>query len=98
MCLYRPRADQIRSSAEKLRSTFEAYLTKNTQLPLWPLPPHLANLDDGTRRHIADLKMPVTSLQSQLPSLLLHNLGQPSHDPQLAERVDGLFKLEWDLK
>jgi len=75
--------------ANKLRRTFDIFLRDNVQLPLWQPPLDLA---DETRRHITDLKIPIISPSSQSSLLLLHNLGQPSHDAQLARRVDGLFK------
>jgi hypothetical protein len=60
-----------------LRSKFEPFLKENVQLPLWQPPLHLAG---ETRRHITGLKIPIISSSSQFPLLLLHNLGQPSHD------------------
>ena len=74
-----------------LRSRFEIFLKDSVQRPLWQPPLDLA---DGTRRHITDLKIPIISSVSQLPLLLLHNLGQPSHDAQPAKRVDEHFRLE----
>ena len=82
---------RVSQFAIKLKRTFKEFLRNNVQLPLWQPPLDLA---DGTRSHITELKIPITSSSSKVPSLLLHNLGQPSHDPQLAERVDRLFQLD----
>lgn len=92
---YSPKSDEnIKGDVSKfendLRATFERYLRDNTQLPHWQ-PPSDLNLDDSIRNHIDALKIPIISPRSQFPLLLLHNLGRPSHDAQLAERVDGLF-------
>ena len=65
--------------------TFEIFLRDNIQLPLWQ--PSL-DLADETRRHITGLKLPVISSLSSFP---FHNLGQPSHDALLANRVDTPF-------
>jgi hypothetical protein len=73
-----------------LRSIFETFFLNDVQLPLWEPP----SGPDAIRSHIAGLKIPIISQGSQFPSLLLHNLGQPSHDAQLAERVDELFRPE----
>jgi hypothetical protein len=71
-----------------LRRTFETFLRDDVQLPPWqPL-----RGSDIILSHIKGLKIPAVSLDSQSPSLLLHNLGQPSHDPQLAQRVASLFR------
>jgi hypothetical protein len=69
-----------------LRITFDIFFKNDVQLPLWQPQsgPHAG--------HIAGLKIPLVSPVSQSPSLLLHNLGQPSHDPQLSDRVDKLFR------
>jgi hypothetical protein len=75
--------------ANSLKRTFEIFLKDNAQLPVWEPP---LNLAEKTRRHITRLKIPIISRSSQLPLLLLHNLGQRSHDPKLAERVDRLFR------
>jgi len=72
-----------------LRSTFGEFIRNDTQLPLWEPPP--LNIADETRGHLIDLKIPTASQKSPFPLLLLHNLGQPSHDPHLAKRVEGLF-------
>ena len=92
---YSPRPDDVimdgvREFTVNLQSTFEIFLEENTQLPLWKAPLDLA---EETRRHINGLKIPTISPSSQSPLLLLHNLGQPSHDAQLADRVDRLFCL-----
>jgi hypothetical protein len=77
-----------------LRGTFETFFKNDVQLPLWEPP----SGPDAIRSHIAGLKIPIISQASQFPSLLLHNLGQPSHDPELAGRVDMLFRPEWQKK
>jgi hypothetical protein len=69
----------------KLNQKFQQIFEKDVQLPLWR--PNSGS--DTIQSHITDLKIPYTS--SKHPSLLLHNLGQPSHDPQLATRVSDLF-------
>ena len=74
---------------KRLQPVFNKFLEANTQLPLWRPDPNLA--DEKTRRHITSLKIPITSITSKSPSLLLHNLGKLSHDTQLAERLDNLF-------
>jgi hypothetical protein len=67
-----------------LLSIFQMLLTNDVQLPLWgPL-----HGTEEFRRHITDLKIP---LVSATPSLLLHNLGQQSHDTQLVGRIRNLF-------
>jgi hypothetical protein len=71
-----------------LRTTLNTFLRNDVQLPLWQ--PLLGS--DAIRSHIAGLKIPVISPLSQSPLLLLHNLGRPSHDAQLAERVERLFR------
>jgi hypothetical protein len=71
-----------------LRTTLNTFLRNDVQLPLWQ--PLLGS--DAIRSHIAGLKIPVISPLSQFPLLLLHNLGRPSHDAQLAERVERLFR------
>jgi len=72
----------------KLQTYFVIFLKNNVQLPLWQPP---SGLDAATRSHLTDLKIPTMSSSSPVPLLLLHNLGQRSHDTQLAARVDGLF-------
>ena len=69
---------------DHLRTTFGIFLRDDVQLPLWQPP---KGLDDKTQRHITDLKIPIISSESQLPLLLLHNLGQPSHDARLLDRL-----------
>ena len=81
---------KIKNFEAYLRSIFDIFLREDTQLPLWQPPLPLA---DKTREHIADLKIPTIYHLSPFPLLLLHNLGQPSHDAQLAERVDRLFSV-----
>jgi len=90
----RPEED-IRSDVNthviKIQRIFEKFLMDNVQLPHWQPP---LNLPDEVRKYIIDLKIPVISPSSQTPSLLFHKLGQPSHDPQLDDRVKGLFGQE----
>ena len=83
--------DAVNRFANTLRTTFDTFLKGNVQLPLWQ---PSSELDDHIRRHIADLKIPITTPSSESPTLLLHNLGKPSHDPQLADRVKSLFRPE----
>jgi len=82
----------VRGFAINLRSKFERFLKENVQLPLYQPPLDLA---DETRRHITGLKIPIISPFSRFPLLLLHNLGQPSHDAQLAKRVERHFRREF---
>jgi hypothetical protein len=67
------------------RNTFETFFHDDVQLPLW----EPQEGPDSSQSHISGLKIPDIS---GLPSLLLHNLGQPSHNPKLAERIAHLFK------
>ena len=83
--------EDVSKFAIHLRSTFEIFLRDNVQLPLWRPP---LDLDDKIRKHLTGLKIPIISSSSPVPLLVLHNLGQPSHDAQLATRVDGLFRPE----
>ncbi len=89
-------ADAIESSINKftidLRSTFERFLQSDRQLPLWHPSSGLA--DEKARRHLIGLQIPFIKPFSEFPLLLLHKLGQSSHDAQLAERVDRLFRLK----
>jgi len=88
------KSDDIKADVNEfvdyLRMKFGTFLRNNVQLPLWQ--PSL-ELDDHTQRHIAGLEIPIIDQSSEHPMLLLHNLGQPSHDPQLADRVQRLFRL-----
>ncbi|KIM25388.1 hypothetical protein M408DRAFT_210132 [Serendipita vermifera MAFF 305830] len=70
-----------------LRFRLNTFLKGDVQLPLW----QSLSGPDEIRSHIAGLKIPKISPSSQFPLLLLHNLGQPSHDQQLVERVNRLF-------
>jgi len=79
-------AGRVELFQDNLQRYFVMFFKDNIQLPLWQ---PASGLDAATRRHITGLKIPTIS--SQVPLLLLHNLGRPSHDAQLAERVDGLF-------
>ncbi|KAG8836664.1 hypothetical protein FRC18_010929 [Serendipita sp. 400] len=86
-----PRPDEeikslIETSIDDLRKVINEYLTNDAQLPLW----QAQQGSDHMRRHIANLKIPTTTTPPS-PSLLLHNLGQPSHDPLLVRRVEKLF-------
>ena len=77
-----------------LREMFKTFLENNVQLPLWQLPSELAkDLAEETRSHITGLKIPTisSSSESEVPSLLLHNLGKPSHDAKLVDRISKLF-------
>jgi hypothetical protein len=73
-----------------LKSTFHIFLKDNTQLPIWQPPSNLL-VDDEFRDLLTRLKIPIIHPESQFPFMLLHKLGQKSHDPQLAGRVDRLF-------
>ena len=81
--------DAVNRFANTLRTTFGRFLEHNVQLPLWQ---PSSELDDHTRRHIAGLEIPIIDPSSEYPMLLLHNLGKPSHDPRLADRVQKLFR------
>ncbi|KAG8813639.1 hypothetical protein FRC17_001475, partial [Serendipita sp. 399] len=78
----------IKNSILRLQVIISAYLRDDVRLPIW----NVQRGPDEMRRHIDNLKIPVVDPSSPSPSLLLHNLGQPSHDPLLAERVDRLFR------
>jgi len=93
---YTPTRDEVIEERVKrftinLQSQFGIYLNENVQLPLWQPP---LELDDDTRRHLTGLNIPTISSSSPVPLLLLHNLGQQSHDAQLANRIDRLFSPE----
>ncbi|KAG8817217.1 hypothetical protein FRC17_011324 [Serendipita sp. 399] len=77
----------IDSSVPFLQTVFSAYLSNDIQLPLW----QVQQGSDEMRRHIANLNLPALTFTASFPSLLLHNLGQPSHDPLLANRVNRIF-------
>lgn len=79
---------EVNKYAEELQRTFGIFLKSNDQPPPWKLP---SDLDEGTQSHINNLRIPTISPGSKFPLLLLHELGQSSHDPQLAKHVDGLF-------
>jgi hypothetical protein len=90
---YSPKPDEIIEKNVKiftanLQRAFQKFLKENRQLPLWQ---PRSNLDQKTWNHITGLEIPMIASSSRLPSLLLHNLGRPSHDTQLAERVNKLF-------
>src|SRR5258707_4356545 len=93
---YSPKAEDIRIKEGlneftiELRSRFDGFLKKKAQLPLWT---PSSNITGQIRRHITGLEMPIITPSSKFPSLLLHKLGQQSHDPQLTKRVDKLFRL-----
>jgi hypothetical protein len=71
-----------------LQKLFDKYLNDDVQLPIWK--PQDAS--ENIQRHIASLSIPTLQASSRIPSLLLHNLGQPSHDRQLADRVEEIFR------
>ena len=86
---------EVKEFITNLRETFEDFLENNVQLPLWQLPSNLAkHLNQEIRSHINGLKIPKIKSSSQIPLLLLHNLGQPSHDEELVDRVNRLFDRE----
>jgi hypothetical protein len=90
---YTPTRDEIIEKrvskfASNLKTTFTNFLKNDVQLPLYDPP---SELDDKTRRHITGLKIPIITRSSRVLLLLLHNLGQSSHDANLADRVNGLF-------
>ena len=70
-----------------IKEAIQAYLKNNTELPIWEpsgAPPNFVE-------HIRSLKIPTLPSSPRFPSLLLHNLGKPSHDPELVHRVQRLF-------
>jgi hypothetical protein len=77
----------LESQLEGLDHLISDYLSNDTQLPLWQ--PRISS--EHIRSHITDLKIPAISKASAFPSLLLHNLGETSHDPDLIGRVENLF-------
>ncbi|PVF95648.1 hypothetical protein CPB86DRAFT_710796 [Serendipita vermifera] len=78
-----------------IESAIESYLQDDVQLPHW-------EPQRGTpemRSHIESLKLPASSSSSSsFPSLLLHNLGELSHDRLLPERIKGIFSTEIELR
>jgi len=85
-----------KSFVPPLKERINAYLKNHTQLPPWKPQQHQGS--DEMQRQIESLKLPARTLSSPFPSLLLHNLGQPSHDPLLAGRIARLFALTSDIK
>ena len=77
-----------------LESTIEACLRNDVQLPPWK-PRHVSG---EIRSQIENLKIPLSFTICPYPSLLLHDLGGQSHDPQLADRLSRLFDAEPKLK
>ncbi|CAG8558222.1 10669_t:CDS:2 [Acaulospora colombiana] len=71
----------LKKFESNLRRTFQDFFNYDVQLPLWAP-------DSGPNSvHIANLNIPAISHD---PSLLLHNLGRPSHDVKLVDRVNRL--------
>jgi hypothetical protein len=84
--IQRDKMNKLMANEEnKLKEKFQQFFENDRQLPLWT--PDSG--PDEIQSHITSLKIPCTSAEH--PSLLLHNLGQPSHDPKLATRVGDLF-------
>lgn len=69
-----------------LRMEISHYLDNDVSLPCFE--PYSGSIE--AREHIRNLKIPV--ILPEFPSLLLHKLGEPSHDAQLSDRVARLFK------
>jgi hypothetical protein len=84
----------IKGCIPHLQTIINAYLRNDVRLPLW----QAQHGSDEMRSHIANLKMPAATSPSPFPSLLLHNLGQLSHDPLLPDRVDRLFRPQSNLR
>jgi hypothetical protein len=63
-------------------------LKQGIQLPIWTP----ARGSKAIRKHFADLRIPIAPMNS--PSLLLHDIGSPSHDLILEDRVSALFSDE----
>ena len=80
-------ATSIEGFESEVRRAIETFLKDDVQLPSWEPPSGRPEIWS----HITGLKLPVIS---QFPSLLFHNLGQRSHDPRLARRVNKLFPLK----
>jgi hypothetical protein len=79
--------DRITRYLPIVEMAINTFLQGDIQLPLWePI-----TCPDAVRSHLVGLKIPKISTLSSTPSLLLNNLGQNSHDPQLAKRVERLF-------
>jgi hypothetical protein len=72
----------------ELKAALSMYIEKDTRLPIWQ--PQSGS--DEIRSHISGLQIPKLSDSSPFPSLLMHGLGQPSHDTQPLERVNKLFR------
>jgi hypothetical protein len=63
-----------------------AYLSEDKHLPTWTCDHFPADLS----AHLASLKIPTFGVK-EFPCLLLHDLGRPSYDSQLQDRVQRLF-------
>jgi hypothetical protein len=74
------------SLLESFKPSIRDYLTKRPTLGFWKP----TNVPQPVQDHIVSLKIPSLS-GKPYPNLLLHNLGQPSHDKQLLNRVSELF-------
>jgi hypothetical protein len=79
----------MEESEKRLRESIGLYLRNNTQLPSWK--PGPGRCTQAVRDHINSLQLPMLSKSSPSPSLLLHKLGQPLHDPHMEERIKRLF-------
>jgi hypothetical protein len=70
-----------------LKTTIGDCLQTGVQLTQWSL----KQGSEEMRSYVAGLGLPASFPSSSFPSLLLHNLGELSHDQLLARRIEGLF-------
>lgn len=86
--LGRERIKEIVSAYEPdLQRAIAQYLKDDIKLPRFQPQAGSAMVRD----HIASLKIPTIPSSPQIPSLLLHNLGQLSHDRGLVNRIKKVF-------
>jgi len=84
----------IEIPAKFLQADIKKYLKDNPQLPTWPKEKGSGDIGEWIDR----LRLPAIRSSSPYPFLLLHNLGEESHDPLLAGRVSKLFSPDSTLR
>jgi hypothetical protein len=77
---------RIESLLPPIKKAIRVYLESKPELPIWQ-PPEAA--PPTVVEHIRSLKIPALPGSTHIPSLLLHNLGNPPFD--LNDRVKRLF-------
>jgi Crinkler effector protein N-terminal domain len=78
----------LKPKQESLRLAIKEYLIQDIKLPLF----QLRVGSDEVKNHISSLEIPVLPSSPHIPSLLLHKLGDWSHELGLADRVEKIFK------